>query len=961
MDTGRPQRKRPRQRNDGAVQLRLLGPPELLVAGEPRRFASRKTLALLTVLAVERSAQGRDKLASWLWPDSNEPTARSALRNALSELRAVVGQALVADRQTATLDSDHPGLELDLTVVAAALAAPSLPRLQAAAALVRGELLASFPIDAGSELDDWLSRQRAVWQRRVTELYERLADQQADAGQLTAAIETAERRLGHDPLSESAHRQLMSLLFRAGDRESALRTYESCRALLKRELGTRPTEATEALARTLLHDPSPPSGSPATAPDPEAGPTRTATPARPGALPIQPAPLLGREQDVRAARAVLDRGDVQLLTLSGPGGVGKTRLALELASQAAVDFPDGARFVALAAVRDPTLVAPTVARALGLTEQKESTPLAELAAHLADRRMLLVLDNFEQVADAALTLAELAGCCPGLKLLVTSRVVLRLRGEHVFAVSPLAVPGAGPVSPDSPSVRLFLERAHAVRPALQPTPEELAAVGEICTRLDGLPLAIELAAARVRALAPSALLARLGQRLPVLTGGPRDLPARQQGLRDTLRWSHELLGAGEQRAFRRLAVFAGGFTLAAAEAVIDPAGGDALDRLGALIDHSLVSPPAPDGRYQMLETIREFAAGELEGSGERETSERAHAAFFLGLVERAGARIRGSEQEGALAELAADHHNLRSALQVSLTSTARQDRERGLRLAAELAWYWHFRGHWREGRDLLARALQAAPDAPPEARGRALCGAGLLACAQEDFEAARGLLDAGLELLPARAAPFDRAHALGFRAAAGIYARQVQGLEPILDESLALFRACDSDFGIALTLLRRGLVALIAGDWETSERDCRASLDAFRALGNAWGVAMALANLGEVHLGRGDAAGAVQAYRDSLEPLERIGSAWYLALNAQGLAGALAARGDAVPAARLLAAAQASRRSHRSALPPMDRHIFDRCLASLRAQLPPPTFDQAWAAGESLPLSEAIREARLLP
>ena len=497
-----------------------------------------------------------------------------------------------------------------------------------------------------------------------------------------------------------------------------------------------------------------------------------------------------------------------------------------------------------------------------------------------------------------------------------------------------------------------------MRPGFAPSPEELAAIGEICTRLDGLPLAIELAAARVRALSPSALLGRLGQRLPVLTGGPRDLPARQQALRDTLLWSHELLGPAEQVAFHRLAAFAGGFTLRAAEAIIDAPEAGGLERLSALIDHSLVVSGA-GGRYQMLETIREYAAGELARVGDRAGTERRHAIFFLEMVQSATPRLHGAEQAAALGELAADHDNLRAALHTCLASPDKQDRERGLRLAGQLVWYWHLRGHWREGRRFLAQALLAASTADGETVGRGLAGAGLLAVAQEDFDTGRSLLDQSLSLLTPEAAPLERAHALGFRAVAGIYQRQVAGLGSQLDESLALFRKCGNAWGVALTLLRKGMCGIVEQNWAASERNCRASLEAFEAQGNAWGMAMALGNLGEVLLGRGDAAGAVFAYLESLEPLERIGSAWYLALNAQGLAGALAARGDLLPATRLLAAAQASIRAEGSALPPMDRHIYDRSLHALRAALDPAAFERSWADGEALPLGEAIRLMRI--
>ncbi len=458
-------------------------------------------------------------------------------------------------------------------------------------------------------------------------------------------------------------------------------------------------------------------------------------------LPTPLTRLIAREQEMLAAHQLLRRADVRLLTLVGPGGTGKTRLGLEVAATLADHFPDGVVFVNLVPLRDPGLLIPTIADALGVREQGGRTALERLKEALRARHVLLVLDNFEQIISAAVLVAELLSACPGLKALVTSRELLRVRGEQAFPVSPLSVPDvryatSGERVSQYAAVQLFIERALAVRPDFAVTNQNAAAVAELCQRLDGLPLAIELAAARSTLFAPEALLARLGSRLKLLTGGSRDLPARQQTLRNTIAWSYDLLTDAEQKLFRRLTAFVGGRSMPAVEAVC-AAGGDldldVVDGLSSLVDKSLLLHDVATGEpwFLMLETIWEYGLEQLERSGEAEATRRAHAGYYLQLVEQAEPHLWGAGQDQWLSRLEQEHDNLRAAL--AWYTTQDEGVEPALRMAGLLWRFWEMRGHWTEGQQWLEQALSRRLQASPSVRWVALHGAGNLALARGEY------------------------------------------------------------------------------------------------------------------------------------------------------------------------------------------------------------------------------------
>ncbi|HEY6407500.1 MAG TPA: adenylate/guanylate cyclase domain-containing protein, partial [Ktedonobacteraceae bacterium] len=469
-------------------------------------------------------------------------------------------------------------------------------------------------------------------------------------------------------------------------------------------------------------------------------------------LPAQPTPLIGREHEVATNRQLLRREEVRLVTLTGPGGTGKTRLGLQIASELRNVFADGVYFVSLAPISDPMLVMPTIAQALGIRDRVElGQPLsARLAEVLQQKQVLLLLDNFEQVIGAASQVADLLASCPQLKVLVTSREVLHVRAEHEFAVPPLELPDLAHLPEPAalarfPSVALFLQRAQAANPDFQLNATNARIVAAICVRLDGLPLAIELAAARMKLLSPQKLLARLSRRLAILTGGARDLPARQQTLRNTIEWSYHLLTAWEQRLFRRLSVFVGGCTLQAAEAVCtvpDDGAGQVLDGIASLVDKSLLKRLEQTGegseepRLLMLETIREYGLEALTTSGEEQAARQAHADYFLLLAEEAEPALKGPLLVEWLERLEQEHDNLRAALRWAVEG-GRADL--ALRVGVALERFWVVRGHRNEGLAFLERALVAEAEIATDLRAKALLAAARLAFIQSHYDQGEAL------------------------------------------------------------------------------------------------------------------------------------------------------------------------------------------------------------------------------
>jgi predicted ATPase/DNA-binding SARP family transcriptional activator len=911
-----------------------------LVNGNPLpRLRTRRGEWLLALLIL-RSGHEVDRawLAGTLWPDSTEAQALTNLRVSLADLRRALGSEAGRLRSPTprTVSLDLTGADVDLLTFDAALTRRDPASLDTAVTLYRGPLLEPCA-------EEWVFQERQVRERDYLEALETLAGDVRRAGDLTTAERHLRRVAAVDPLRESSQRELMRLLGCAGNYAAACQTYRDLRTRLHREVNAEPDPETTALYHQIRAE-----ARAKAVPGARVDRSRRLVAPRPGSvpgsdsnipdgaprhnLPVPPTALIGRENELCVLRDLLRGEGARLVTLTGPGGIGKTRLALQVAEELSDAYRDGVSFVSLAPIRDCELVASTIAQTLGLREGGDLPPREQLREYLRDRRTLLLLDNFEQVGEAAPLVAELLANSPRLAVLVTSRERLRLQAEREFAVPPLAVPNGDQRAttnermpaggPDLvarlsqyPAVELFVERAVAARADFRLTHENAPAVAEICRRLEGLPLAIVLAAARVKLFSPEALLARLGSRLGLLTGGARDLPARQQTLRDTIAWSYDLLSEEEKALFRRLSVFAGGFTLEAAETVC----ASSVDRITSLLDKSLLREEEGDDepRLGMLETIREYAAERLEESGEGGAIRRAHASFFMAFVEAAwsgegeSGPLWGPEQKQAFDRLEREHDNLRAALNWSHGEPGEIETE--LRLLASAWTLWWMRGYMSEGRRWLESALaRDEPMGPRAAWARigVLRGAGLLASFQGDSE----------------------------------------GHGTRMEECLAQARAIQHPEGIAWGLFALGRDNRQAGDLQTARSQFEEALDGMRAVGHRGATGDILMSLAGLCREQGDEVRARALHEEGLAQMVASGRPDYLGRAFAYRGGAAFRAGDYVLARSLFEKSlNASREVDQRFATGQTLHALARCARALGDR------DEARAlCSESLAISRAI-------
>lgn len=738
---------------------------------------------------------------------------------------------------------------------------------------------------------------------------------------------------------------------------------------------------------------------PAAAPaSPEA---RSAPPA--SNLPVETTPFIGREAEVAEAVRLLSGKNVRLLTLTGPGGTGKTRLALQVAAQAAGGFAGGVCFVPLADVRDPGLVLSTIAQQLGLRESGGQPLQESLRVYLQPRQMLLVIDNFEQVAAAAPHISGLLGAAAQLKVLATSRSALNLSGEQEYPVPPMQVPeDAGKTGPDeverSEAVQLFVQRAQAALPSFRLTPANAGAVARLCRSLDGLPLAIELAAARVKLLPPEAMLERLGNRLQFLTGGARDLPERQQTLRGAIDWSYHLLDENQKALFARLAIFVGGWSLEAISAVCNPDGilGDDLAGLEALMNSSLVQrveSSAGEPRFRMLESIRAYALEKLEERGEMAPTAALHARYFAEQCQKIGPRIYSSEAQRWLGWSATEHDNLRAALAWSLAPGGE------IRVAVTIVnlinWFWYRRGHLTEGREWCRRILAKLNRSQPSRElTLMLMSASLLATWQGDLDygvqnikdailysevmedeqtlplsllgqgvlllnrgqaaEARTNLERGLEIFREIPFPFFISNSLIHLGNAALALGDIPGARAYLEQAMPLAQAVGEDWLVASVLNNLGEVARVEGDYPQAQGYYEQSVALFGSGGDIEDQNRLFHNLGYIAMYRGDLPQAAQHLRKSLTTFRELGNRRGIAECLAGFARLAALKGQPGAAATLLAAATTLLHAAHADWWPSDQAEYRRSLEMIQSALEPAAFDAAWAAGREMDWDQAL-------
>ena len=682
--------------------------------------------------------------------------------------------------------------------------------------------------------------------------------------------------------------------------------------------------------------------------------------ARPNNLPLQLTSFVGRESEIAEVERLL--GQTRLLTLTGPGGSGKSRLALRVAADLLTEYRDGSCFVDLAPVTDPALVPAAVANALGVPEAAGRPILDGVKEHLRHRELLQVVDNFEQVAEAGPVLEELLTAAPRLRAMVTSRVVLSLRGEQEYAVPPLQVPDPERLPTGLPAlraveaVRLFAERATAADPRFTLTEENAPVVAEITARLDGLPLAIELAATRTKVLTPEQILSRLKRRLSLLTSGPRSLPERQRTLRAAIAWSHDLLEPVERRLFARLSVFTGGWRFEAAEAVCDPdeLGIDALDGLASLVDKSLIrrsEPPGRPARFSMLETIREFGLEQLEAGGDLELVQRRHAEHFLGLAAEAEPHLTADDQGVWLDRCDEEHANIRAALRWAIDHGHADQAQ----AAAGALWrFWQQRGHLAEARRWLGETLaMPSGQAPTAARAKALAGAGGVAW-WSDQEAAHAFYREALAIERELGDPAGLAEALYNEAFAVAAEHDLDTAARLFDESLTLFRRVGDEHGVARTLAMRVVPDAMAGAWDRVIAGMEETVAIWRRLGDRLSLAFSLIWLAFAYgraSRRDDARATALA---ALELFREADNATGVALAFLDLAFLLTWEGRHEDAVRMAAVAERTRNQAGGGPMPGFGGMFEGDpAADARAHLPEDTAQQAWEQGLTMTVDEA--------
>jgi predicted ATPase/DNA-binding SARP family transcriptional activator len=998
-----------------ALSITLFGAMQVRVHGRPLPpLRSRKPLWLLALLSLRPNRLvEREWLAGMLWPDSEETQALQNLRPILSDLRSALatqGKRLQSPVRHA-LVLDLTDAEVDVLAFDAALTRGTLADLEQAVALYRGPLLEGCN-------EEWVPQERAAREQLYVQAVKTLADAALAGGDFDAAAGDYQRAVRTDPWQEAARRGWMEALAKNGDTNTALHVYRELVHLLRSDPTATPDQATCALYQRLRAEARQRASTPAHA---AVAAETVATPVVHGSLPHPLTKLVGREDERLEVGMCLRHS--RLVTLNGPGGIGKTRLAREVAYEIVGEYPDGVWLVALESLSEGSRAIQQVASVLGLREEQGRTPLQRVTEHLRNKRLLLVLDNCEHLLEASAQVAgHLLQECGQVRILATSREPLGILGETVWRVPTLATPDLEhlpqgqaslvQVLQSYESVKLFVERAQAIQMSFALNEKNARIVAQVCQCLEGIPLAIELAAVRVRAMSVAQIAARLGDHLGHLglltgvAGGSRPAhsqqQSRQQTLRATLDWSYELLTEAERTLLRRLSVFAGGCSLEAAEQICAGEGietGQVLDLLASLVDKSLIlfeERELAGGRYRLLEMVRQYAAEGLAASGEAEQIKTRHRDWFLDLAEAVEPQLKGAEQGYWLERLETEHANLRTALAFSETDA--QGARAGLRLAGALGPFWQLRGYLSEGRTSLAVALEGAKHVDTlSIRAKALRRAGALALSQRDYGATRAYYEECLTIYRQVEDPEGLAMALNGLGELAQEQSDFLAARRLHEESLAIRRQLGDPVGIALALNPLGNLALEQGDLATAKARFEESQSISAPMGDKLGtytsrqllgvvaehqgdlelartfyaeclpiwrelrlsmqVAWGLHGLGFVASQLGDFTAAHPLLTESLQMFQEMEDTQGLDLTLQRLGGLAVAEGQMQRAARLLAAGAEQRAATGSELAPATQQVIDQDVAAVRAGLGAEAFEAAWATGIGMTLEQAIAYA----
>ncbi|MGE5262822.1 MAG: AfsR/SARP family transcriptional regulator [Acidobacteriota bacterium] len=972
-----------------SIRLHLLGSFRIELDARTIHFPTRKVELLLAYLALHREAHAREKIAAFFWGDVPDELARPSLRTALFMLRKTVGaNLLLTDRDTIQLNPsasiwvDACQFEQDVT---------NDP--QSAIALYEGDLLLDF-------YDDWVLLERECLHAQYVATLLRLAQDARSQSQYLHAIEWAQRILENDPANEKAYQHIIFCLAALGDRTGALKQYDECAEKLEIELGVEPSEDTIALRDRIKQE-------------------NRGSQSREALFTNLPSPLtsfIGRAKELAEIKQLLIQN--RLLTLVGAGGCGKTRLAIEVAGQIVESFEDGVWWVDLAPLSDATLVPQSVAKSLGLREPLGQSFEEMLINYLRGKRLLLILDNCEHlITSCALLVETLLSTCPSLQILATSRETLGIMGEAAWRVPSLDLPDAEILLPVEQlihydAVRLFAERAKKIKPNWS-FQDYAIAVTRICRRLDGIPLAIELAAARLTALSVDQIAMRLDDRFNLLASASRTALHRHQTLRSTIDWSYDLLSKAERRLLQRLSVFAGGWSLEAAESVCADNGipvSDILNLLTHLVDQSLVIAETMNSaiRYRLLESIREYAREKLTRSGEMALVQQRHLDFFLRLSEEAECRWHGTEQSNWLDQLETEHENLRRAIEWSREN----DCELGLRLASALWRFWSTRGYLGEGREQLASIMtRISAPVPPSLRAKALAAAGNMAYYQADYVPARALLEQSLAVR----LEMEDDHSIGtalrelgvvtqsqgdYETARSLYEESIERCQKVGDQwglmaglsdlgqilwnqgdyaparecfnrALGMSRALEDKAGVAYSLINLGLIACSEGNYDRMRALNEEGLRLYQELKDKWGTAHALYSLGVVAIAQANYSLARTYAETSLNLFMDYGDKWGLAYALQSLAQLAVAKwrtettlsqesllaSGSIPlvrAAQLFGAAEALCKNIGAHIEPGVLALVEPYIAIARNQLGQEKFTTAWQEGCSMPLDHVL-------